>query len=113
LETGIFAISTAQGQVCMHFGHCELFAIVKVEEGKIAEFRSLTPPHHEPGVFPDWLHSLNVTHILAGGMGQRAQGMFEEKGIAVVTGVANGTPVDVVEAYLAGRLETGVNVCDH
>lgn len=40
--------------------------------------RLLTPPPHEPGVLPKWLHDQGVNLIIAGGMGQRAQGLFNE-----------------------------------
>jgi len=46
-------------------------------------------------------------------MGQRAQGLFAEQGIRVVTGAPAETPERVVGDYLAGTLQVGENVCDH
>jgi predicted Fe-Mo cluster-binding NifX family protein len=51
--------------------------------------------------------------IIAGGMGQRALGLFAGQGIQVVLGAAAETPERLVNDYLAGRLQTGENVCDH
>ena len=109
------AIPLADGKLCMHFGHCEQFALVEVDEaGKTITGTSyLTPPPHEPGVLPRWLHEQGANVIIAGGMGQRAQGLFSQSGIEVVVGAPSEKPEDVVSAYLASTLEVGQNVCDH
>ena len=46
-------------------------------------------------------------------MGQRAQGLFSERGIRVFVGAASDDPTKIVEAYLNGNLELGENICDH
>jgi ATP-binding protein involved in chromosome partitioning len=46
-------------------------------------------------------------------MGSRAQQLFEEGGIKVVTGAPMDTPESLVNQFLAGILVTGNNVCDH
>ena len=109
------AIPLADGKLCMHFGHCEQFALVEVDEaGKtITCVNYLVPPPHEPGVLPRWLHEQGANVIIAGGMGQRAQGLFSQSGIEVIVGAPGEKPEDVVSAYLAGTLEVGQNVCDH
>ena len=45
------AIPVANGALCMHFGHCEQFAIVQAdcEKKKIESTDFVTPPMHEPG----------------------------------------------------------------
>ncbi|MGQ9688614.1 MAG: iron-sulfur cluster carrier protein MrpORP [Desulfobaccales bacterium] len=107
------AVPLAQGVLCNHFGHCEMFAVLPVQEGKIGEAEMHTPPPHEPGVLPRWLGDLGVDLIIAGGMGQRALSLFAERGIRVITGAPNQDPRTLVQSYLAGRLATGPNVCDH
>ena len=109
------AIPVADGKLCMHFGHCEQFALVDVSEDKktITATNLLTPPPHEPGVLPRWLHEQGANIIIAGGMGQRAQGLFTQNGIEVVVGAPALAPQEVVESYLNGTLEVGSNVCDH
>ena len=109
------AIPMADGRLCMHFGHCEQFAILEVDEAaKVVESTNyLTPPPHEPGLLPRWLHEQGANVIIAGGMGQRAQALFAQNGITVVVGAPAETPEDVASAYLAGTLEVGQNVCDH
>jgi len=110
-----FAVPTAAGQLCMHFGHCEQFAIIEADTAskKITKTNFITPPPHEPGLLPRWLHEQGVQAIIAGGMGQRAQGLFAQNGIEVIVGADGGTPEELVKAYLNGTLETGDNACDH
>ena len=109
------AIPTADGALCMHFGHCEQFAIVEVDpaEKTITGTTYLTPPPHEPGLLPRWLNEQGANVIIAGGMGQRAQGLFTQNGIEVVVGVASGLPEAIVTSYLSQTLEAGTNACDH
>ncbi len=109
------AVPVVNGQLCMHFGHSDKFALVSVDPEKkvIQNVDLLTPPPHEPGVLPKWLSEQQATMVIAGGMGSRAQSLFTEYGIQVVTGASAGTPEDVVQAYLEGTLVTGENICDH
>jgi len=108
-----FAVPLAQGVLCSHFGHCEEFAILTVEGGKIVNKKTLTPPPHEPGVLPQWLHGLGVQIVIAGGMGRRALDLFAQSGIKVLTGAPNVAPEVLVQHYLDNTLQTGPNVCDH
>lgn len=109
------AVPIVQGKLSQHFGHCEEFSIVEVDESKkeIVNKSTLQPPAHEPGVLPRWLHEQGVKIIIAGGMGQRAQQLFTENGITVVVGATGGTPEEMVTAYLNNTLQTGANFCDH
>ena len=109
------AIPLAEGRLSMHFGHCEQFAIVTVDaqDKKILETETLTPPLHEPGVLPRWLHELGAEVIIAGGMGQRAQELFAQNGITVVVGARCQPANEIATDYLSGTLEAGENLCDH
>ena len=109
------AIPLVGGKLSAHFGHCEQFAVVDVdpERKAIAKQDLLTPPPHEPGVLPAWLAQQGVNLIIAGGMGQRAQGLFTQQNIEVVVGAPSEAPQDLVAHYLAGTLQVGDNACDH
>jgi len=109
------AIPVAEGKLCLHFGHCEQFALldVDVKARKVIGKRMLTPPPHEPGVLPRWLHEQGANVVIAGGMGQRAQAIFAENGIQVVVGAPTGAPEEIACQYVAGTLVSGANVCDH
>ncbi len=109
------AIPTANGKLTMHFGHCEKFTMLDVdpETKTITGTTELDPPPHEPGVLPRWLGQQGTDLIIAGGMGQRAQQLFEAQNIAVFVGAPAEAPESLATAYLAGTLQTGTNACDH
>ena len=109
------AIPTANKKLCMHFGHCETFAMLTVDEKTktVTGREDLVPPPHEPGVLPAWLGEQKVNVIIAGGMGQRAQQLFTAQNISVVVGATSEIPETLALSYLAGSLETGTNACDH
>ena len=106
---------TADGKLAAHFGHCGQFVLFDIAPGTktVVGTQSLTPPPHEPGVLPRWLHEQGATVIIAGGMGQRAQSLFSGNGIKVVVGAPAEAPEKVVADFLSGALKTGGNVCDH
>jgi len=109
-----FAVPTSGGKLCGHFGHCEAFALVDTnQEGKILNETYVIPPPHEPGLLPPWLSQQGVSCVIAGGMGARAQQLFTENGVKVVTGAQGEYPKEIVENYLKGTLTTGANTCDH
>ena len=107
-----FAIPLADGKLTAHFGHCQQFAILDVENKEIVNQDFLTPPPHEPGVLPQWLSELGANVIIAGGMGHRAISLFNQAGIEVVTGALAADPVKLVSNYLDDTLFTGENACD-
>lgn len=109
------ALPVAQRRVCMHFGHCEEFAVVSVdiEKKSILNTEFIPSPPHQPGMLPGWLAEMDVNVVLAGGMGRRAQAFFNQYGIELILGVTSGEPEQVVLDYLNGTLETGDNICDH
>jgi predicted Fe-Mo cluster-binding NifX family protein len=111
----LIALPTSDGQLCMHFGHSEKFSIFEIEPAtkRIIAKTVVIPPPHEPGLLPKWLHNEGVSVVIAGGMGQRAQELFQQAGVQVVVGAKPADPEDVVTAYLNGDLQTGDNVCDH
>ncbi|MBT8227403.1 MAG: ATPase [Dactylosporangium sp.] len=109
------AVPVANDVLCPHFGQCTMFALFDVDPqaGTVLGRQDLAPPRHEPGVYPRWLHEQGATLILAGGLGSKAQRLFAEQGIEVVTGVGETDPALAAKAYLEGRLEHGANRCDH
>ena len=109
------AIPLADGKLAMHFGHCERFALVDVDPAakQMLKREDIEAPPHQPGLLPPWLAERGASVIIAGGMGQRAEGLFTEHGIQVLLGAPAETPEKLVADFLAGMLQTGENVCDH
>ncbi|ETR70305.1 MAG: dinitrogenase iron-molybdenum cofactor biosynthesis [Candidatus Magnetoglobus multicellularis str. Araruama] len=107
------AIPLAEGKLTAHFGHCQQFAVIDIENNEIQNKELLTPPPHEPGVLPRWLGELGVNLVIAGGMGQRAVMLFGEQQIQVIVGAQVEEPETLVKQYLDQTLVTGQNLCDH
>ena len=110
-----YAVPLVGGKLSEHFGHCEEFAFFDIDEttGKILQRDIVAAPKHEPGVFPVWLAEQEISIIIAAGMGSRAQALFSENNIEVITNVLSEDPEKAVLDYLNGTLTTGNDICDH
>ena len=110
-----YAVPVTGGVICSHFGHCEQFALFDVDERQreITKKELVNSPGHQPGLLPQWLSGQGVSLVVAGGMGSRAQGLFQQNGIGVVLGSLESDPEKAVLDYLEGRLAMGDNICDH
>ncbi len=101
--------------VSAHFGRCPYYTIVEVENDSINLSYKVENPyfqaHGSPGQVPEFIRDQNADVIIAGGMGQRAVGFFDQFGIEAVTG-ASGKVETVVKAYLKGTLQ-GNSPCEH
>jgi predicted Fe-Mo cluster-binding NifX family protein len=107
------AIPTSNGLLDAHFGHCRQFALVDVEDGEIGLTAYLDAPPHQPGLLPPWLAERGATDIIAGGMGQRAIRLFNERGINVFVGAPILSPEELVKGYLDNTFSFSANYCDH
>jgi len=110
-----YAVPVSGGVVAAHFGHCEHFALIDVNEEKreIVRKELVPSPGHEPGLLPQWLAEQEASVIIATGMGSRAQGLFQQNRIRVVIGTLESDPEKAVLDYLNDTLSTGDNICDH
>lgn len=110
-----YAVPMSGGTVSAHFGHCEQFALIDVDEvnKKILNKKIVNSPGHEPGLLPKWLAQQGVNLIITGGMGTRAQNLFQQNRIGVIVGVVESDPDKAVIDYLNGTLTKGNNICDH
>jgi predicted Fe-Mo cluster-binding NifX family protein len=106
------AISTDGDSVAAHFGRCQAYTIVEIADGAIQSRELISNPGHEPGFLPGYLARRGVTSIVAGGMGPRAQTLFDQKGIETIVGIS-GTIEKTLQALLRGELEGGESLCEH
>ena len=100
----------------MHFGHCEIYTLVEVEDGAVKEVRTLEPiPHHHGGCMApvQYLAGAGVKVLLAGGMGMRPLMGFLQNNIQVFWAGGLPTVGGAVNAFLAGQLPpfTPANTC--
>ena len=110
-----YAIPVSSGVVSQHFGHCEHFALIDIDEQnkKILRKDLVVSPGHQPGLLPEWLADQGVSFVIAGGMGSRAQNLFQQNRIGVIVGTTESDPERAVLSYLNGQLAVGDNICDH
>ena len=104
------AISTDNDHVSAHFGRCPSFTIIDIEDGKVSQQNTIDNPGHQPGFIPKFLNEKGVQCIIAGGMGMRATGFFQEYGIETIVGI-QGPIGDVVKKLEEGTLEGGESLC--
>jgi len=110
-----YAIPVSSGGLSAHFGHCEQFALIDVDEERREVLRKelIPSPGHQPGLLPEWLAEQGVSVVIAGGMGSRAQSLFQQNRIKVIINALENDPEKAVLSYLNGTLATGDNICDH
>ncbi|WBW96923.1 NifB/NifX family molybdenum-iron cluster-binding protein [Oceanirhabdus sp. W0125-5] len=103
-------IASDGNNVSGHFGHCEGFKVYEVEGEKIISESFVENPGHRPGFLPQFLNDIGASIIIACGMGERAQQLFNENNINVIVG-ARGYCGDVMKCFLDGTLVSTGSVC--
>ena len=91
-----------------HFGHCDLFTIIKIKDDAITEVSTVSNQEHEAGgclVPVQLLKSQDVQAIVVGGIGARPLQGFVEVGIDVFYTDRNAVPTvqSVVDGILGGK----------
>jgi predicted Fe-Mo cluster-binding NifX family protein len=105
------AIATDDGRVSSHFGRCQKYTLIDVKDGKEIRRETLDCPEHQPGYLPGYLAEKKVNLVIAGGMGPKAQDLFQQQKIGTISGVT-GTIDEVLKSYLKGTLKGGENLCE-
>ncbi len=113
IASACFALPLTSGVLSPHFGHCEYFAVIRVRDDQVMDMEWLTPPEHVPGKYPLWLAEMNVTDVIAGGIGQRAIELLKQNGIHVYAGGPPKPPKEIVSDWIGGKLQLSVNLCNH
>lgn len=104
------AIASDGEFVSGHFGHCKGFMMYDVEHIEVKNKVFIPNPGHKPGYLPVFLKERKAEVIIAGGMGEAAQNLFNEKGIDVVVG-AQGKVDDIIKLYITDGLKSTGSVC--
>lgn len=93
-----------------HFGKAPEFMLISVEERKVAGKETIKNPGREKGAVLELMPGHGVTHIITGGMGERAKGILTESNIVIVTG-ALGSIDNAVDRFLKGELKPAEAKC--
>ena len=94
-------------QMGMHFGHCDIYTIVEIEDNAIKAVSTLeNVPHQQGGCMAPVQHlaSHGVKALLAGGMGMRPLMGFQQVGVNVFFAGQYPTVGAAVQAFLEGKL---------
>jgi predicted Fe-Mo cluster-binding NifX family protein len=95
------------GQRSGHFGHCDVFTLVDVEDGDIKEVTALQNSEHVQGgcmVPVNLLAQNKVNALIVGGIGMRPLMGFRQVGIDVYYDPERPEIKPVVEDLIAGKL---------
>lgn len=90
-----------------HFGHCDLYTLVEIEDGTVGSVSTLpNVPHQQGGCMAPVQHlaSNGVQALIAGGMGMRPLMGFNQVGITVYYGAGAPSVGHAVKALLQGNL---------
>jgi predicted Fe-Mo cluster-binding NifX family protein len=112
MEEGRIAIPSMgpgglDGQRSGHFGHCDVFTMVDVENGEIKEVSTVQNESHVQGgcmVPVNLLAGHNVKALIVGGIGMRPLMGFRQAGIDVYYDETRPEIRPVVEDLIAGKL---------
>jgi predicted Fe-Mo cluster-binding NifX family protein len=91
-----------------HFGHCDVFTCIDVENGEIKEVSILQNEEHVQGgcmVPVNLLANNNVNALVVGGIGMRPLMGFKQVGIDVYHDAERANIQPVVEDLIAGNLQ--------
>jgi len=90
-----------------HFGHCDVFTVIDVENGKIREISTIQNAEHVQGgcmVPVNLLAGHKVDALIVGGIGMRPLMGFKQVGINVYHDAERIDIKPVVEDLIAGTL---------
>jgi predicted Fe-Mo cluster-binding NifX family protein len=90
-----------------HFGHCDAFTLVTVEDGQVKDVAAVPSVPHEQGgcMAPvQFLASKGVKVLVAGGMGMRPLMGFNQVGIDVFYNNGLTNVGQAVNAFTEGKL---------
>jgi len=91
-----------------HFGHCEVFTLISVEENEIKDITVVqNPPHTQGGCIGpvNTLYASGAQALIVGGIGMRPLMGFRQYGIDVYYGPQGETVREVIDLLLKGELE--------
>ena len=95
------------GERSGHFGHCDVFTMIDVENGQIKQVTTVPNQSHVQGgcmVPVNLLEEHNVNALIVGGIGMRPLMGFRQAGIDVYYDAERPQIRPVVEDLIAGRL---------
>lgn len=106
------AISTDSGRVSGHFGRCPEFTLAEIENGELKDVKEIENPGHKPRYLPKFLSEEKIDRLITGGIGRKAESMFDDFGVKVITGLKGKNTEEVIGQVVKGEIESGENPCN-
>ncbi len=109
------ALPTRDNVVDSHFGHCESYTIISVDENHKIIGSEILPSPQGCGCksnIASTLREKGVSVMLAGNMGDGALNVLNHNGIQVYRG-CSGDVQQVVEAFIQGKIGDSGEGCHH
>ena len=109
------ALPTRGGKIDSHFGHCDYFTIVEVNDNKEIISKTVLESPQGCGCKSNiafTLSELGVEWMLAGNMGQGAVNVLSGQNIKVVRGCSGDVEAVALE-WLKGNVVDNQVACDH
>jgi predicted Fe-Mo cluster-binding NifX family protein len=109
------AIPTKNKAVDDHFGHCEAYTIVSLDEKQIITATEILPAPQGCGCksnIASVLQEKGVGLMLAGNMGTDALNVLSKHGIKVYRG-CSGDITQLLETFLKGKIADSGEGCQH
>ncbi len=112
MENGRIAVPSngiggLEGTRAGHFGHCDCFTFIDVENGEVKGISTLQNQEHSQGgcmVPVNLLASNNVRYLIVGGIGMRPLMGFKQVGIKVFHEDQQEAIKPVIDAMISGTL---------
>ncbi len=111
MDTVVAIPSSAPGgldsQLGAHFGHCDVYTLVTIDDGKVTESKVIpNVPHEQGGCMAPvmYLSQQGAKVLIAGGMGMRPLMGFNQVGIDVYHCASERTAGGAVNALIKGAL---------
>jgi len=112
MENGRIAVPSVadgglEGQRSGHFGHCDVFTLIDVEDGEVKNVTTVANQDHVQGgcmVPVNFLAGHKVNALIVGGIGMRPLMGFRQVGIDVYHDELRIEIRPVVEDLIAGKL---------
>jgi len=112
MENGRIAVPSVadggmEGQRSGHFGHCDVFTLIDVEDGEVKNVTTVANQGHVQGgcmVPVNFLAGHDVNALIVGGIGMRPLMGFRQVGIDVYHDELRIEIRPVVEDLIAGKL---------
>lgn len=107
--------STEEKFLCPHFGHAPYFAIIDIDDlqRKIINVEIKQPEQGGHEGVPPWLQSLQVTVLVAGGLGKMAIDNLQKNMIDVYYGAPELPVAEIALLWLADELTLNPQPCNH